>query len=469
MERETKLVKNTAILAIGSFFPKVTSLITLPILTAMLSKSEYGTYDLVGVLVSLLLPVATLQIQSAAFRFLIESKDLQKRCNEIVTNIFIVTIPISIVMVGIVFFVFSKLTLSSRIFICLYFLFDIIELTLLQIARGFSENKAYSIASIMLSSVNMILTVVLVLWLKNGLAGVMCSLAMASIVATVYLIVVLKKHVKVSLQYLSVPLIKEMLAYSWPMVFNNLSRWALSTSDRLVITAFMGVEANAIYAVATKLPNLLSTLQSTFSMAWQENASIAAKDDDSSQYYSNMFDTFFCFLSGMLAILIAGTPILFTILIRGDYDEAYVQMPILYMGMLFDGMAAFLGGIYVARKKTKSIGITTVIAAGINLAIDLAFVNSIGIFAGSISTLVSYLFLMIYRMVDIRKIQKIDYKIGKIFVILAVMTLMSFLCWLQNPIANIFNAAIGIVVLVAPNKTMIMSMWNVMLKKAKIK
>ena len=142
MERETKLVKNTAILAIGSFFPKVTSLITLPILTAMLSKSEYGTYDLVGVLVSLLLPVATLQIQSAAFRFLIESKDLQKRCNEIVTNIFIVTIPISIVMVGIVFFVFSKLTLSSRIFICLYFLFDIIELTLLQIARGFSENKA---------------------------------------------------------------------------------------------------------------------------------------------------------------------------------------------------------------------------------------------------------------------------------------------------------------------------------------
>lgn len=40
MERETKLVKNTAILAIGSFFPKVTSLITLPILTAMLSKSE---------------------------------------------------------------------------------------------------------------------------------------------------------------------------------------------------------------------------------------------------------------------------------------------------------------------------------------------------------------------------------------------------------------------------------------------
>lgn len=469
MERETKLVKNTAILAIGSFFPKATSLITLPILTATLTKSEYGTYDLIGVLVSLLLPVATLQIQSAAFRFLIENKESQERCNAIVTNIFAVTLPVSIGMVAVVFFVFGRLSLISRVFICLYFLFDIVELTLLQVARGFSENKAYSIASIMLSSVNMVLTVVLVLWFKKGLSGVMCSLAVASMVATAYLIVTLKRHVQMNIRYISASLIKEMLAYSWPMVFNNLSRWALSTSDRLVITAFLGVEANAIYAVATKLPNLLSTLQSTFSMAWQENASIAAKDEDSTQYYSDMFDTFFCFLSGMLALLIAGTPILFVILIHGDYDEAYVQMPILYMGMLFDGMAAFLGGIYVAQKKTKSVGITTVIAAGINLAIDFAFVNHIGIFAGSISTLISYLFLMIYRMIDIRKIQNIDYKIGKICAILGIMILMSFFCWLQNPLANIANVVIGGIAFVVPNKKMLIAMYKTTTKKIRSK
>ena len=141
MGRETKLIKNTAILAVGSFFPKVISVITLPILTAMLSKSEYGTYDLVGVLVSLLLPVATLQIQSAAFRFLIERKDSQVKCNEIVTNIFAVTLPVSVIMIIIMFFVFGNLSLPSRLFICLYFLFDIIELTLLQIARGFQKTK----------------------------------------------------------------------------------------------------------------------------------------------------------------------------------------------------------------------------------------------------------------------------------------------------------------------------------------
>ena len=62
MSREGKLVKNTLILSIGTFLPKLASFVTLPILTAYLTKEEYGTYDLITVLVSLLLPAVTLQI-----------------------------------------------------------------------------------------------------------------------------------------------------------------------------------------------------------------------------------------------------------------------------------------------------------------------------------------------------------------------------------------------------------------------
>lgn len=69
MSREGKLAKNTLILGVGTFLPKFASFITLPILTGCLTKSEYGIYDLITVLVSLLLPVATLQIQAAAFSF----------------------------------------------------------------------------------------------------------------------------------------------------------------------------------------------------------------------------------------------------------------------------------------------------------------------------------------------------------------------------------------------------------------
>lgn len=69
MEREKALAKNTIIIGFGTFLPKVASIITLPIVTGSLTKAEYGTYDLLLTLISLVLPLATLQIQTAAFRF----------------------------------------------------------------------------------------------------------------------------------------------------------------------------------------------------------------------------------------------------------------------------------------------------------------------------------------------------------------------------------------------------------------
>ena len=60
MKREEKLVKNTIILAFGTFFPKLAIFISLPVLTAYLTQAEYGTYDLVLTLVALVLPAACL-------------------------------------------------------------------------------------------------------------------------------------------------------------------------------------------------------------------------------------------------------------------------------------------------------------------------------------------------------------------------------------------------------------------------
>lgn len=169
---------------------------------------------------------------------------------------------------------------------------------------------------------------------------------------------------------------------------------------------------------------------------WQENASLASKDSDADTYYAEMFDSIFGILVGIMALLIAATPILFWLLIRGDYKEAYYQMPILFMGMLFSSMASFIGGIYVAHKKTRSVGVTTILAAACNLVIDLVFVHKIGIFAASISTLVSYVFLTIYRMVDVQKFQKVKFNTGRFCLLIALLVLMCAICWIDTVALN---------------------------------
>ena len=67
MSREGKLAKNTLILSIGTFLPKLASIITLPILTGCLTRSEMGTYDVILILESLFLPTATFQILAVMF------------------------------------------------------------------------------------------------------------------------------------------------------------------------------------------------------------------------------------------------------------------------------------------------------------------------------------------------------------------------------------------------------------------
>ncbi len=455
MKREKELVKNTVVLALGRFLPKIVSLVTLPIVTARLSKGEYGTYDLVLTLVMLLMPVATLQIQSAAFRFLIDYRDNKEKSSEVITNIFAVTLSIALVVALAFMLIMQNITFVTRFIIVLYFLADILYNTISQVSRGLGHNKIYSISAIVLSVVNGIGVVLLVQLMSFGLNGVLISLAIANIMAVLFIAYKIRIHEYFDLNRADKGVIKSMLSYSWPMVPNNLSNWVLRLSDRLVITAFLGVESNAEYAVANKIPGLLSIAQSIFVMAWQENASLAVSDKDAEKYYSDMFDRIFSLMVGMTGLLIAFTPLMFMILIRGDYDDAYIQMPILILGMFFFCMSAFQGGIYIAHKKTKSVGITTVVAAVINLLIDLLLVNVIGITAGSLSSLVAYLVLYVYRLWDVRKIQPMTYNIKKQFVYVALLVVMLYICSLRLFYADLMNYAFSIVLFLFSNRALI--------------
>lgn len=467
MNREKALAKNTFIIAIGTFLPKFSSIITLPIITGGLTKAEMGTYDLISTLVSLFLPVATLQIQSAAFRFLIDVRKDEKETKRIITNIISFILPTSFIALTILYLCLGNVSPVIRWLICLYFFSDILMLSTQQIVRGLSDNKLYSASSVTISFSNMLLIVLTISVGKQGLAGVLASITIATTIGLILLLV--KGHIlsRIDLSLLSKKTLLEMLSYSWPMIPNSLSNWVLSFSDRAVLTAFMGLEANAIYSVANKIPALFTTVQGTFVFAWQENASLASKDSDADTYYAEMFDSIFGILVGIMALLIAATPILFWLLIRGDYKEAYYQMPILFMGMLFSSMASFIGGIYVAHKKTRSVGVTTILAAACNLVIDLVFVHKIGIFAASISTLVSYVFLTIYRMVDVQKFQKVKFNTGRFFLLIALLVLMCAICWIDTVALNVLNIILGCIIAVVVNRKIMKSILLTLKNKMK--
>lgn len=455
MSRESRLAKNTLILAIGNVLPKAASFVVLPILTGCLTQEEYGVYDLILVLVSLILPSVTLQIQTAAFRFLIDARDKKRETDTIITNIFAFIIPTSAAALFILYFCLPGKSKAIKTWICAYFFADILFQGMGQTVRGLAGNIDYSISAVVSTVGKIILIVVFVYILKMGLLGVAMALSLSTVVGMVFLFVKTRLYSRIRIKYLSVLRIKELLAYSWPMVPNSISLWIIQLSDRLVVTFFMGVAINAVYSVANKIPSILTIALSTFIMAWQESASIISKEEDADNYYSEMFRTMFDFMAGFLGVLIAATPFLFRILVRGDYAAAYNQIPVLYMGMFFFSMASFLGGIYVAHKKTRSVGATTTAAAFCNLMVDLLLIKRIGLYAASGSTLISYFLLFFFRMINLKKFVNFHYDNKRIIAVFGLMTIECVLCFQQKFLLNCLNVGFGLIVFVVLNRSLI--------------
>ncbi len=294
MSRSKDLAKNTFILALGTFLPHLGALVTLPIYTGMLTKTELGRYDLVVVTVYIIAVVVTLQIQQAVFRFLIDVRGKQDE-NTYITNTVLFEIIPSIVASAIFGFTFKDTPTLSRVLIALYTFLNIQHLVVGQIARGLGKNKVYSIGAIINTVLNLVLVIVLMVGRGLGFDGLFISLNLAFLVSTVFQAVVCGIPNKIQFRLFNKATIKELLGYSWPMVPNTLAIWTVNTFAKWVIRFFLGLEMNAVFAVAGKIPNIFNLAYMTFNMAWQESASIAVSDNDKHAYYSKVFNTFLRF------------------------------------------------------------------------------------------------------------------------------------------------------------------------------
>ena len=78
---------------------------------------------------------------------------------------------------------------------------------------------------------------------------------------------------------------KEMLVYCIPMIPNSIMWWITDASDKYMIAFFVGVSSNGIYALAKKIPSVLSMLHSVFFQAWQLSAVEESEAKDKSHYY----------------------------------------------------------------------------------------------------------------------------------------------------------------------------------------
>lgn len=429
-KRSKELAINTIILGVGQFVPKLMALIVMPILTAYLSTDEYGTYDLMLSIASLLIPLMTLQVQQAVFRYLLTAID-DKSKEEYVTSSLLYVIASSIVLLPVTFFALKLfgVTSISAMFICLFFFSETLYTLLGQIVRGFGQNIKFSIGVIVYAVFNLIFIIIFVAILKGGIFGVMISMALGYLCSDIYMIFFTGMIDYIKWKSFSKQKLKELFNFSVPIVPSSIALWVVNLSDRILIIKFLGTSANGIYAVANKIPTLYNSAYNVFNLAWTETASRVSDDGEPEEYYSNLFKSLFNFLIGAMLIMVAITPLVFKLLVNGEYGGAIKQAPILYFGVFFSSFVSYYSGIYIALKRTKQVGISSIVGAILNFIINCALIEKIGLYAASISTALSFLVIVLYRAYDLNKVMKIKYDIKNVLIGMSYFIVASVLLY----------------------------------------
>ena len=432
-----------------------------------MSTEDYGYIDLIQTYLTFFIPLILLKIDAGIFRFLIDARKSEEEKNKIITNgifIMFVELIISTILFAVAVKIFS---IKYSILIVMNLISLSVLTFLLQIVRGIGKNKQYSFSSIIAAIVTIVLNLIfLVGFHKNGKYVLIASL-ISNIICTIYLLIVNKILKNVKIKYIDKKLIKDLLKYSIPMIPNELSWWIVHVSDRTIISYALGVAANGIYSVSCKFSNILSSIFNIFNLSWQESAALHINDTDKDEFFSNVinkvFNLFICFCIGILACL----PFVFELLIKDSYREAYKYVPILLLANIFSVLIGLIGSIYVAKKMTKEVAKTTMIAAIINLTIDIALIKVIGIYAAAISTLVSYMLLAIYRYIDVQKYVKVKIPIKNI-VVNSIIFILVVVLYLYNNIAlNVINLLLCILYAIIVNKELLIEFKKVIGKKVK--
>ena len=219
MDKKRKsLIKNIGLFTIGSFGSKILSFLLVPLYTAVLSTSEYGSVDLVISTASLLTPILLLSIFDATLRFGMDPE--YKKKDVLSTSINIAIKGSFILIIGVIIIAFTHILNTSNIyliFLCIYFVMGALSQILNLYLRAKNQASVIAVSGILCTLVTCISNIVLLLVLKWGIVGYMISNTIGVTIQNLYQLFVGKVYKDIRLRDYN-DLSRPMIKYSFPLI-----------------------------------------------------------------------------------------------------------------------------------------------------------------------------------------------------------------------------------------------------------
>ena len=291
-----ELINGTLIYFIGNASVSVLQLLILKIITSKIPSAGYGYYDYIASISNLVIPLLTLQISDAVFRFIVRAMN-DDEVKRYFTNGFIVNI---VGMLLLLFFVYLvDLFIYSIKFTFLVGMFNSSNLLFLfyqKVVRALGKNIDYVRINILKVIAYLLIQLILIYVFDIREE----SILIATTLSTVFCIILLEKSIDsrkfFNVKSLDINTLKEMIIFSFPLVPNTIFWWLSGSANALIISYYIGMNANGIYSIAGRFASLITVFSGVFNMAWQESAIKTYGSNNSKIFYKRTFHFFYIFI-----------------------------------------------------------------------------------------------------------------------------------------------------------------------------
>ena len=428
---------NIAILLLG--------FIRLPILTKGLGASLYGIWSLINVTVSLIVPFAMLAFSMSIIRFLAAEKDMDKVREDFLSACSIVFISGSAFSLLLFFLsdfmaasIFKDVNSSSYIKLASVLIF---LNSMHALPRAFFRMRRkiglYTILNLSYNASQVGLIVLFIL-LGYKLMGAITAVIINGILFNGITLLIILKQIR--FQFPRFSHMKSYLRWGVPLTLNSAILWIIHSSDRYMVSYFMGVSAVGIYSAAYRLGNYAFFFLMPLGTVLYPNV-IKMHDEGNSSGTRNYLKYSVKYLIMVTIPFAFGLSILakplLQILTTPEFVSGSNIVPFVAFGAVL--FCFYQISIYIIHLVNKTYITVRLLAtsAALNIGLNLLLIPRMGILGAAVATLIAYGVLGILTVMITRKYFKFNLSIPFIFKSIFSSTIMVVCIRLINPVSII--------------------------------
>ncbi len=375
------LAKGSITYSLSSIINSAIPFLLLPILTRVLTPSDYGIVSIYNILISIFSIFIGINLQGAInreyFNKAVDFKTYIFNCLVITLISFFIVYTICTIFSNEIFLL-TKFPSEYLWTVLLASLFLQFLAFLLSIYRAQKNAVKFSAFQISQTVINVALSIALVVILKKGWQGrIYANLIAAVSVGAVALLILILKYVKakISLEY-----IIKSLKFGAPLIPHAVGGLLISFFSRLVIANTLGLADTGLYTAALQIATILSIIEDSFNRAYAPWLYEKLNLNSDQVKLKIVKFTYLYFIVVFIFALILGisSPYLVKILLGKDFSKSAPIIIWIAIGAAFNGMYYMVTNYIFYAYKTHILAAITITCGVINIPLTIILTKANG-------------------------------------------------------------------------------------------